>query len=101
MAMFGLSHVSVWACGPRNLMKITPSRRQNRTGSERHRFRTKRQLWAYSGFALETHDSGEYRMVRGNVRRNRERLTVMGLNDNHNHDLKKRPKAIHGRATYA
>jgi len=28
-----------------------------------HRFRTKRQLWAYSGFALETHDSGEYRMV--------------------------------------
>ena len=26
------------------------------------RFRTKRQLWAYSGFAaVETHDSGEYR----------------------------------------
>jgi len=25
-----------------------------------HRFRTKRQLWAYSGFAVETHDSGEY-----------------------------------------
>src|ERR1700724_2360237 len=53
-----------------------------------HRFRTKRQLWAYSGFALETHDSGEYRMVRGKVRRNRERLTVLGLNDNHHHDLK-------------
>ena len=53
-----------------------------------HRFRTKRQLWAYSGFALETQDSGEYRMVRGKVRRNRERLTVLGLNDNHNHDLK-------------
>jgi transposase len=28
------------------------------------RFRTKRQLWAYSGFAVETHDSGEYRCVR-------------------------------------
>jgi transposase len=28
-----------------------------------HRFRTKRQLWAYSGFAVETHDSGEYRFV--------------------------------------
>jgi len=27
-------------------------------------------------------------MVRGKVRRNRERLTVLGLNDNHNHDLK-------------
>jgi hypothetical protein len=53
-----------------------------------HRFRTKPQLWAYSGFALETHDSGEYRMVRGKVRRNRERLTVLGRNDNHNHDLK-------------
>ena len=26
-----------------------------------HRFRTKRQLWAYSGFAVEVHDSGEYR----------------------------------------
>ena len=49
-----------------------------------HRFRTKRQLWAYSGFAIETHDSGEYRSVRGKLRRNRERITVRGLNDNHN-----------------
>jgi len=53
-----------------------------------HRFRTKRQLWAYSGFALETHDSGEYRSVRGKLRRNRERMTVRGLSDNHNPDLK-------------
>ena len=53
-----------------------------------HRFRTKRQLWAYSGFAVETHDSGEYRYVRGKVQRNRERMTVRGLNDNHNKDLK-------------
>jgi transposase len=53
-----------------------------------HRFRTKRQLWAYSGFGLETHDSGEYRYVRGQLRRNRERVTVLGLNENHNHDLK-------------
>jgi transposase len=53
-----------------------------------HRFRTKRQLWAYSGFAVETHDSGEYRYVRGKLQRNRERITVRGLNDNHNHDLK-------------
>jgi len=53
-----------------------------------HRFRTKRQLWAYSGFGLETHDSGEYRYVRGHLRRNRERVTVLGLNENHNHDLK-------------
>jgi hypothetical protein len=53
-----------------------------------HRFRTKRQLWAYSGFALETHDSGEYRYVRGKLQRNRERITVRGLNHNHNNDLK-------------
>jgi transposase len=53
-----------------------------------HRFRTKRQLWAYSGFAVETHDSGEYCCVRGKLQRNRERITVRGLNDNHNKDLK-------------
>jgi Transposase IS116/IS110/IS902 family len=53
-----------------------------------HRFRTKRQLWAYSGFAVETHDSGEYRCVRGKRQRNRERISVRGLNDNHNKDVK-------------
>jgi hypothetical protein len=51
-----------------------------------HRFRTKRQLWAYSGFAVEAHDSGEYRDVRGKP--NRERITVRGLSDNYNKDLK-------------
>ncbi len=29
-----------------------------------HRFRTKRQLWTYSGLGLETHDSAQYRMCR-------------------------------------
>jgi transposase len=53
-----------------------------------HRFRTKRQLWAYSGFAVETHDSGEYRYVRGKLQRNRERITVRRLRDNYNKDLK-------------
>jgi transposase len=53
-----------------------------------HRFRGKRPLWAYSGFAVQTHDSGEYRYVKGKLRRNRERVTVRGLADNHNHDLK-------------
>src|SRR5437867_6678825 len=53
-----------------------------------HRLRTKRPLWAYSGFAVQTYDSGEYRMVRGKLQRNRERITVRGLNRNHNHDLK-------------
>ena len=53
-----------------------------------HRFRTKRQLWAYSGFAVETHDSGEYRYVRGKLLRNRERISVRGLRGNYNRDLK-------------
>jgi transposase len=34
-----------------------------------HRFRTQRPRWAYSGFAVETHDSGEYRWVRGKLPR--------------------------------
>jgi transposase len=53
-----------------------------------NRFRTKRQLWAYSGFAVEVHDSGEYRWGRGKLQRNRERITVRGLNDNYNKDVK-------------
>ena len=30
-----------------------------------HRFRTKRQLWTYSGLGLETHDSAQYCVVEG------------------------------------
>ena len=52
-----------------------------------HRFRTKRQLWAYSGLALETCDSGEYQYVNGELQR-RHPLTIHGLNKNYNHDLK-------------
>jgi transposase len=53
-----------------------------------HRFRTKRQLWAYSGLALETHSSGDYRLVAGQMQPTKRRRTVSGLNRNHNHDLK-------------
>jgi Transposase IS116/IS110/IS902 family len=38
-----------------------------------HRFRTKRQLWSYSGLGLETRDSGEYHYVQGQVRRRKNR----------------------------
>src|SRR5436190_438461 len=34
-----------------------------------HRFCTKRQLWAYSGFAVEIHESGEYRWVQAKLQR--------------------------------
>jgi transposase len=53
-----------------------------------HRFRTKRQLWAYSGLALETHSSGEYRYVQGQLQRCNKPVALRGLNANHNHDLK-------------
>jgi transposase len=45
-----------------------------------HRFRTKRQLWTYSGLGIETHDSAEYRYVQYkdnyNVARNRYRFVT-------------------------
>src|ERR1700689_4498058 len=53
-----------------------------------HRFRTKRQLWAYSGLALKTSTSGEYQIVEGRLKRSKKFLAIRGLNTNHNHDLK-------------
>jgi len=53
-----------------------------------HRFRTKRQLWAYCGLALRTYDSGEYRFVGSQLKRSKKAVTIRGLNKNHNHDLK-------------
>ena len=53
-----------------------------------HRFRSKRQLWAYSGLALETRISAEYRLAEGQVRRSTRQLSIRGLNKDHNHDLK-------------
>jgi transposase len=53
-----------------------------------HRFRNKRQLWAYSGLALKTYSSGEYRFVEGQLKRSKTLLAIRGLNSNHNHDLK-------------
>jgi transposase len=53
-----------------------------------HRFRTKRQLWAYSGLGIETHDSGEHRYIDGELRRSKKNASVRGLNRNYNRDLK-------------
>ena len=53
-----------------------------------NRFRTKRQLWAYSGLALETRTSGEYRYVKGQLQRSKKQISIRGLNKDHNHDLK-------------
>lgn len=52
------------------------------------RFRGKRQFWAYCGFALETHSSGDYRWVEGQRQRSKKAPLVRGLNSNHHHVLK-------------
>jgi transposase len=53
-----------------------------------HRFRSKRQLWTYSGLGLETRDSAEYCYVKGQLRRRKKQVSIRGLNKDHNHDLK-------------
>jgi len=53
-----------------------------------HRFRSKRQFWAYCGLALETRDSGQYRVLEGQIERRRKPVLMRGLNWNHNHALK-------------
>jgi transposase len=64
-----------------------------------HRFRTKRQLWAYSGLALETRSSGEYCYLQGQLRRSKKQIFIRGLNKNHNRDLKGLFKAAATRAS--
>jgi transposase len=53
-----------------------------------YRFRGKRQLWAYCGLAIETHDSAQYRYVHGQLQRSKKPQQVHGLNQNHNHAMK-------------
>lgn len=53
-----------------------------------HRFRTKRQFWAYCGLALETRSSADYRFEDGQLVRAKKPVFIRGLNHNHNHDLK-------------
>jgi len=66
-----------------------------------HRFRTKRQLWNYSGLGLETHDSAQYRYVEGQLQRSKKPQQLRGLNTNHNHDLKNIFKGAAMRASTA
>src|ERR1700680_2858856 len=63
------------------------------------RFRTPRQLWAYSGLALETRTSGEHCYVQGQLRRSKKQVSIRGLNKDHNHDLKGLFKAAATRAS--
>src|ERR1700720_470096 len=53
-----------------------------------HRFRTKRQLWTYSGFGIDTQSSADHRSVNGQLERVKKPSSIRGLNRNCNPDLK-------------
>ena len=44
-----------------------------------HRFRTKRQLWTYSGFGIETHSGADHRNVDVQLRGAKKPITIRGL----------------------
>lgn len=52
------------------------------------RFRTKRNLWAYSGLAVVTRSTADFRFVAGQPQRRGRSPLTRGLNRNHNHVLK-------------
>jgi hypothetical protein len=54
-----------------------------------YRFRTKRQLWTYSGLAVVTHNSAQHRYVDGQLQRSKKPQQIRGLNQNHNHEMKR------------
>jgi transposase len=64
-----------------------------------YRFRSKRQLWTYSGLGIETHDSAQYRIVGGQVQRSQKPQQIRGLNRNHNHAMKEIFKGAATRAS--
>jgi len=64
-----------------------------------HRFRSKRQLWTYSGLGIETHDSAQYRYVREQLQRSKKPQQIRGLNRNHNHAMKEIFKGAATRAS--
>lgn len=53
-----------------------------------HRFRTKRQLWSYSGLAVVVRSSADWERRRGKLVRRRDHELALGLNRNRNPVLK-------------
>ena len=53
-----------------------------------HRFRTKRQLWTYSGLGIEVYSSADHQVFKGQLQRKKKPVEGRGLNENCNHDLK-------------
>ena len=53
-----------------------------------HRFRTRKQFWAYCGLAVRSEISAEYELVDGRIGKSKKRILVRGLNRNYNRALK-------------
>jgi len=53
-----------------------------------HRFRTKRNIWPYSGLAVITRTSADEEFAAGKLRRRKKAPRTRGLNRNHNPMLK-------------
>ena len=64
-----------------------------------HRFRSKRQLWTYSGLGIETRDSAQYRLSADKLQRSKKPQQLRGLNQNHNHEMKEIFKSAATRAS--
>jgi transposase len=54
-----------------------------------HRFRTKRQFWAYCGLAVKTRSSADYEVVDSQLQRRAKSTKTRGLNREFNHRLKR------------
>jgi AcrR family transcriptional regulator len=52
------------------------------------RFRTKRQLWTYCGFAVVTRSSADYQVVGDKLERRHKQTQTRGLNPHHSRRLK-------------
>jgi transposase len=83
--------------GPYRLLRTVPGIGPLRAAeliaviADPHRFRTKRQLWAYAGLAVITRSSGDWTpdATTGRIRRTGRRPLTRGLNQNFNRLLKK------------
>lgn len=53
-----------------------------------YRFRTKRKLWTYGGLGVVSQSTANYGFVQGQLKRSRKPALILGLNRNHNHDIK-------------
>ena len=53
-----------------------------------HRFRTKRQLWAYAGFAVINKSTADYSIVNGRIVKSKKFSATRGLNSNYCRNLK-------------